>query len=110
MNTPDAEPKFRDDGYSTVFYVNIITVLTVFMTTIVTYIACTVLLSTLTKFSHSFIYVPLNSQEQSICTFFVYRVIRNLYIQLMRFKKAFTSGVIRTFMAVAFDYNLALFL
>ncbi|CAD8062024.1 unnamed protein product [Paramecium sonneborni] len=110
VNTPDAEPKFRDDGYSTVFYVNIITVLTVFMTTIVTYIACTVLLSTLTKFSHSFIYVPLNSQEQSICTFFVYRVIRNLYIQLMRFKKAFTSGVIRTFMAVAFDYNLALFL
>ncbi|CAD8069547.1 unnamed protein product [Paramecium sonneborni] len=110
VNTPDADPKFRDEGYSTVFYVNIITVLTVFVTTFITYIACKVLLSTLTKFSHSFVYVPLNSQEQSICTFFIYRVTRNLQIQLMRFNKAFTSGIIRTFMAVAFDYNLALFL
>jgi len=61
VNTPDADPKFRDEGYSTVFYVNIIPVLTVFITTLITYIACTALLSTLTKFSHSFVYVPLNS-------------------------------------------------
>ncbi|CAD8151416.1 unnamed protein product [Paramecium pentaurelia] len=110
VNTPDADAKFRDEGYSTVFYVNIIPVFTVFITTLITYIVCTALLSTLTKFSHSFVYVPLNSQEQSICTFFIYRITRNLQIILMRFNKAFTSGVIRTFMAVAFDYNLALFL
>ncbi|CAD8146759.1 unnamed protein product [Paramecium octaurelia] len=110
VNTPDADLKFREEGYSTVFYVNIITVLMVFFTTLLTYIACTLLLSTLTKFSHSFVYVPLHSQEQSICTLFIYRATRNLQIQLMRFNKAFTSGVIRTFMAVAFDYNLALFL
>ncbi|CAD8148104.1 unnamed protein product [Paramecium pentaurelia] len=110
VNTPDADLKFKEEGYSTVFYVNINTVLIVFLTTLITYIGCTALFSTLTKFSHSFVYVPLNSQEQSICTFFIYRVTRNLQIQLMRFNKAFTSGVIRTFMAVAFDYNLALFL
>lgn len=61
VNTPDADPKFRDEGYSTVFYVNIIPVFTVFMTTLIAYIVCTALLSTLTKFSHSFVYVPLNS-------------------------------------------------
>jgi len=61
VNTPDADLKFREEGYSTVFYVNINTVFIVFLTTIITYIACTVLLSTLTKFSHSFVYVPLNS-------------------------------------------------
>ncbi|CAD8148089.1 unnamed protein product [Paramecium octaurelia] len=110
VNTPDADPKFRDQGYSTVFYVNIIPVLTVFVTTLLTYVVCTALLSTLTKFSHSFVYVPLNSQEQSICTFFVYRITRNIQIQLLRFNKAISSGLIRTFMAVAFDYNLAFFL
>ncbi|CAD8157663.1 unnamed protein product [Paramecium pentaurelia] len=110
VNTPDADPKFRDEGYSTVFYVNIITVLTVFITTLITFIACKMLFQTLTKISHSFIYAPLDSQEQSVCTFFIYRITRNLQQSLLKINQEFMSGVIRTFMAVAFDYNLALFL
>ncbi|CAK66884.1 unnamed protein product (macronuclear) [Paramecium tetraurelia] len=110
VNTPDADPKFRNEGYSTVFYVNIITVLTVFITTLVTFIACRMLFSTLTKISHSFIYAPIDSQEQSVCTFFIYRITRNLQQSLLKINQEFMSGVIRTFMAVAFDYNLALFL
>ncbi|CAK71424.1 unnamed protein product (macronuclear) [Paramecium tetraurelia] len=110
VNTPDADPKFRDEGYSTVFYVNIITVLTVFITTLITFIGCRMLFSTLTKISHSFIYAPIDLQEQSVCTFFIYRITRNLQQSLLKINQQFMSGVIRTFTAVAFDYNLALFL
>ncbi|CAD8065678.1 unnamed protein product [Paramecium sonneborni] len=110
VNTPDADPKFGNEGYSTVFFVNIITVVTVFITTLITFIGCRMLFSTLTKISHSFIYAPIDSQEQSLCTFFIYRVTRNLQQSLLKINQEFMSGVIRTFMAVAFDYNLALFL
>ncbi|CAD8045498.1 unnamed protein product [Paramecium primaurelia] len=110
VNTPDADSKFKNEGYSTVFYVNIITVLTVFITTFITFIACRILFQTLTKISHSFIYAPIDSQEQSVCTFFIYRISRNLQQSLLKINQEFMSGVIRTFMAVAFDYNLALFL
>ncbi|CAD8071405.1 unnamed protein product [Paramecium sonneborni] len=110
VNTPDADPKFRNEGYSTVFFVNIITVLTVFITTLLTYIGCRMLFQTLTKISHSLIYAPIDSQEQSVCTFFIYRITRNFQQSLLKINQEFISGVIRTFMTVAFDYNLALFL
>ena len=43
VNTPNAASKFSDQGYSTVFYVNIIAVATVFMTTLITFIGCKLL-------------------------------------------------------------------
>jgi len=49
VDTPNASEKFYDEGYSTVFIVNILSVIIVFVTTLLTFLGCKVLFYLLKK-------------------------------------------------------------
>lgn len=110
LDTPNPSEKFYEEGYSTVFLVNILSVIIVFFTTLMTFLGCKVLFYLLRKIASTLTLDSIDECEQSVFQFFIYRVTRNLELSLMRMTSEIGSGLLRTFMAVAFDYNIAIFL
>ncbi|CAD8052108.1 unnamed protein product [Paramecium sonneborni] len=112
VDTPQADPKFYQEGYSTVFLVNIISVIIVFITYILTFILIKIVLYLLHKITKDFSeeIILMESEKINIFTFLFYKFTNNCQKYFMQIISEFKSALIRTFMTSAYDFNLAIFL
>ncbi|CAK90738.1 unnamed protein product (macronuclear) [Paramecium tetraurelia] len=112
VDTPEADPKFNSEGYSTVFLINIISVLFVFLTTSATFMIIKALLYFINKITKDFSEdMILNEREKiNLFTFLFYKMANSCQKYFLKIVTEFKSAIIRTFMASAYDLNIAIFL
>ncbi|CAD8148757.1 unnamed protein product [Paramecium pentaurelia] len=112
VDTPEADPKFNLEGYSTVFLINIISVLIVFLTTSATFIIIRVILYFIHKVTKEFTenMILIEREKINIFTFLFYKLANNCQKYFLKIISEFKSALIRTFMASAYDLNIAIFL
>ncbi|CAD8141977.1 unnamed protein product [Paramecium octaurelia] len=112
VETPEADPKFNSEGYSTVFLINIISVLVVFLTTSATFMIIKVILYFIHKITKDFSEdMILKEREKiNILTFLFYKIANSCQKYFLKIVLEFKSAIIRTFMASAYDLNIAIFL
>ncbi|CAD8194118.1 unnamed protein product [Paramecium pentaurelia] len=110
--SPEPDYKFAQQGYSSTFYINSIAVFTVFLTTLAIFIGCRlgfVFLAKLLQYYSDENDTSLE-EEPNVIKFILFRISRNISKMFLNIIGEFTSGLIRTFMAVTYDYNLSIFL
>ncbi|CAD8200347.1 unnamed protein product [Paramecium octaurelia] len=112
VTSPEPDYKFALQGYSTTFYINSVAVLTVFLTTLAIFIGCRVGFVFLAKLLQYYSDENDTSleEEPNVIKFILFRISRNISKMFLNIIGEFSSGLIRTFMAVAYDYNLSIFL
>ncbi|CAD8136694.1 unnamed protein product [Paramecium pentaurelia] len=112
VDTTQSDPKFYQEGYSTVFIVNIISVIIVFVTTTATFIIIKVGLYFLHKLTKDFSedMILMEREQINIFTFLFYKLTNSCQKYFLKMICEFKSALIRTFMASAYDLNLAIFL
>ncbi|CAD8117803.1 unnamed protein product [Paramecium sonneborni] len=112
VQSPEPDYKFALQGYSSTFYINSIAVLTVFLTTLAIFIGCKVGFIFLAKLLqyYSDEHDTSLEEEPNVIKFILFRISRNISKMFLNIIGEFSSGLIRTFMAVAYDYNLSIFL
>ncbi|CAD8048544.1 unnamed protein product [Paramecium sonneborni] len=112
VDTPQTDPKFNQEGYSTVFLVNIISVIIVFLTTTLTFISIRIILYFLHKITKDFTedIILKETEKINIFIFLFYKFTNNCSKYFLQIINEFKSALIRTFMASTYDFNLAIFL
>ncbi|CAK55844.1 unnamed protein product (macronuclear) [Paramecium tetraurelia] len=112
VDTPESDHKFYQEGYSTVFLLNIISVIIVFITTTTTFIIIKIVLYFLHKATKDFCedIIMMETKQISIFTFLFYKLTNSCQKYFLKIICEFKSALIRTFMASAYDLNLAIFL
>ncbi|CAD8067436.1 unnamed protein product [Paramecium sonneborni] len=109
--SPEPHYKFVLKGYSSTFYINAFTVFITFMTTLSIYIFCIIGFKIVTKlityYTSDNLYIDY---EPNFIKYLILRIIRYVQKILLKIIYFLGSGFLRTFMSVAYDYNLAIFL
>lgn len=86
--------------------------MTVFLTTLAIFFGCRLGFVFLAKFLQYYSDENDTSleEEPNVIKFILFRISRNVSKMFLNIIGEFTSGLIRTFMAVTYDYNLSIFL
>ncbi|CAD8148962.1 unnamed protein product [Paramecium octaurelia] len=110
--SPDPHYKFALKGYSSTFYINAFAVFIAFVTTLSIYFICIIGSMILTKimayYSEENLYI--DNEDPELFKFIILRIIRKVQRVFLNTIHYFCSGLLRTFMSVAYEYNLAIFL
>lgn len=109
MDTPDADPKFKDEGYSSVFLVNSVGVVTVLVIALLTYLFCYICFKAISNLGKYLATQRLDIEDDdNLLYYFSMRIVKNLELYFFNITLEFSSGMIRALMATASDLNLAL--
>ncbi|CAD8155199.1 unnamed protein product [Paramecium pentaurelia] len=112
VSSPDPHFKFVLKGYSSTFYINAFAVFIAFVTTLSIYIICIIGFRILTKimahYSEENLYI--DDEDPELFKYIILRIIRKVQRVFLKIIHYFGSGLLRTFMSVAYEYNLAIFL
>ncbi|CAD8151440.1 unnamed protein product [Paramecium pentaurelia] len=109
-NQPDQ--KFAEEGYSSLFIINILSVLSVFIITYFTFMLSQ-LLHKICNFYINYLHYNIKNDNYfilSIFQYYLYIVAKHLQSLSIIYNTQFHNNIIRTIMTVAMDFNMAIFL
>ncbi|CAD8066144.1 unnamed protein product [Paramecium primaurelia] len=111
----DPALKFKEEGYTSVFFVNVIAIFIVIMTTIATYILFHLIFYCIYYYAkkistHQQISNYQQQDEPNVIVFLCFKLTRTMQKYFYNLKIQYKTGILRAFLTISYDLNLAIFL
>ncbi|CAD8077791.1 unnamed protein product [Paramecium sonneborni] len=116
IEVQDPALKFKQEGYTSVFLINIISIFIVIATTIATYILFHIIFYCIYHYANSIttqqqsIHNNQSSDEPNVILFLCFKLTRNMQKYFYNLKIQYKTAILRTFLTISYDLNLAIFL
>ncbi|CAK78000.1 unnamed protein product (macronuclear) [Paramecium tetraurelia] len=111
----DPALKFKEEGYTSLFFANVIAIFIVIMTTIGTYIFFHIVFYCIYHYakkvsSHQLIANYQQQEEPNVIIFLCLKLTRTMQKYFYNLKIQYKTGILRAFLTISYDLNLAIFL